>query len=284
MKRQMLALLLVGCGSSTGGMTDMDAGNGPTSKALTAPSGQQFWEGRWSPDGKKIGFHHATTGSMGADSIAVMDETGAGVTLLADAGSYLASVAWSADGTTLYFTGDDGILKVPASGGAVTLVKSAFAAMDLDVSRVGSRLTYSLNGSSSISLLELSDGGVTTLGKGGSARFSPDGTQLAYVARDTASDGGNEEHFKLYKFSDKSEADLGFAGTYLASVCWFSDNKRLGVTGKTGIELLTLDTTPVGRSKLFDASSATGCDVHPDGKRLLYRVNGELGLRVLSGF
>lgn len=276
------ALALTAC---TGGGGEMDAGQmGVTSKTLSPSSGQQFWEGRWSPDGKKIAMHHSVVGSGGADSIGVMDEDGANLKLIADAGTYLASVAWSPDGTTIYFSGSDGILKVPVAGGAVTLVKSSFAAMNIDVSKDGKQLSYSVNGSNNVVLLELADGGQTTVGMGEAARFSPDGTQLAYVARATEPDGGSEEHYKLYKLSDKTITDLGLAGTYLASVCWFPDGKKLGVTSKTALEVLALDQTPVTRTRLFDSSASTGCDVHPDAKRILYRVNGGLGLHVLSGF
>ncbi len=277
------ALTLTACSGGGGAATDgggaMDAG--PVSKELAAPSGQQFWEGRWSPDGKKIAFHHSTSGSMGVDSIAVMDETGANLKLIADAGTYLASVAWAPDGTTVYFSGSGGIGKVPAAGGPVSAVKSAFAAMNIDVSKDGQRLSYSVNGSSTVTILELVDGGQTFLGMGEGGRFSPDGTQLAYIARQNEPDGGNDEHFKLYKFSDKSVSDLGVAGTYLASLCWFADGKRLAATSKNGLELLT---PPSGRQTIFEAFAVTGCDVHPDGTRILYRVNGQLGLRVLSGF
>ncbi|MBS1151450.1 MAG: hypothetical protein H6Q89_3148, partial [Myxococcaceae bacterium] len=104
-------------------------------------------------------------------------------------------------------------------------------------------------------------------------------------ARVNEADGGSDEHFKLYKFSDQSVSELGLAGTYLASVCWFADGKRLAVTSQQGIELLTLSDTPVSRKSLYpDAFASTGCDVHPDGTKLLYRVNGQRGLRVLSGF
>jgi Tol biopolymer transport system component len=277
------ALSLAACG--TGGMTITDAGQtGPTSTALGAPTGQQFWEGRWSPDGKKIALHHATVGSMGVDSIGVMEESGANLALIADAGTYLASVAWAPDGAAIYYSGNDGIFKIPAAGGASSLVKTAFAAMNIDVSKDGKRLTYSTNGSTSFYVLDLTDGGQTSIPNGEAARFSPDGTQLAYVARQDEPDGGNQEHFKLYKFADQSVSELGLAGTYLASICWFPDGKKLAVTSDDGIELLTPGQSPVGRSKVFDAFAATGCDVHPDGTKILYRVNGQLGLRVLTGF
>ena len=278
-----VALTVAGCGPG-GGPVDGGAMGALSSKALAAPSGQQFWEGRWSPDGKKIGFHHATPGLMGAHSIGVMDELGGNVSLIADAGTYLASVAWSPDGTTLYFSGDDGVLKVPSAGGPTSLVKSSFAAMNIDVSKDGRRLSYSVNGSADVTVLDLADAGQTYVSKGEAARFSPDGTQLAYVAREKESDGGSDQHFKLYRFSDQSVSELGVAGTYLASICWFADGARLAVTSKDGLELLTLGQAPVGRTRLFDAFAATGCDVHPDGTRILYRVNGETGLRVLSGF
>ena len=286
MKRALMVAVfaLAGCGPAGGPTDGGDTDAGVTSKEFAAPTGQQFWEARWSPDGKKIAMHHSTLGPMSVDSIGVIDEGGGNLALVADAGTYLASVAWVPGGASIYFSGTAGILKVATTGGPVTLVKSAFAAMNIDVSKDGQRLTYSINGTNDVTLLELSDGGQTTIGKGEAARFSPDGTQLAYVARKTEPDGGTDEHFMLYKFSDKSVADIGVAGTYLASVCWFADNKRLALTSANGIELMSLDQTPLTRRKLIDAFASTGCDVHPDGTRILYRVNGQRGINVLSGF
>ena len=258
-----------------------DAGEpGATRTALTPPVNRQFWNGRWSPDGKKIALHFASKGASASDFIAVMDETATTITPIADAGTYLATAAWGPGGTSVYFTDSDGISRVSATGGAVTQVANPFAAFELDVSGDGKRLTYTSNGVNDISLVELGDGGVTTVHSGQAARFSPDGGQLAFV------DGATDlEHFWLYTFATKAVVDLGEANTYLASVGWFPDGQRLAVTSKLGIEMLTLGQSPVGRKTLYgDAFAATGVDVSSDGKKILYRVNGGTGLYVLTGF
>ncbi len=269
--------LLTGCP----GPGVVDAGNpGPSRAELAAPANLQFWNGRWSPDGRKIALHCSTKGASTSDFIAVMDETGTSLTAVADAGTYLATAAWGPGGTSVYFTDSKGISKVGVQGGAATAVATPFAAYELDVSRDGKRLTYTSNGLNEIALVELADGGVATVHTGQAARFSPDGGQLAFV------DGvSGKEHFWLYTFAAKSVADLGEANTTLASVGWFPDGKHLAVTSNLGIEVLTVDPTPVARKLLFgDAFAATGIDVAPDAAKLLYRVNGSTGLYVLTGF
>ena len=273
--------LLVGCGSPSGqdGGTGGDAGRIKRTE-LPPPTGQQFWNGRWSPDAKKIALHVSTKGASTQDFIAVMDESGANLTTIADAGTYLATAAWSPAGTSVYFTDSKGISKVPATGGAATQLATPFAAYELDVSKDGARVTYTSNGLNDISLIELADAGTVTVHSGVAARFSPDGTQLAFVDGLT-----DKEHFWLYKFADKSVTDLGVANTYLASVGWFADGKRLAVTSDKGIELLITDQTPVVRSMLYaDAFASTGVDVSSDSAKILYRVNGSTGLFVLTGF
>lgn len=268
--------LLSGCsGGGGGGM--MDAGPMLTKTTLAAPSGYQLGNGRWSPDGTKIALHFSTTGMNGADFIGTLDATGTNLTGLADAGSYLASAAWGPNGTSIFFTDRDGISRVPAAGGTPTRVAPAFAAMELDVNGDGTRVTFTRNGRNDVELLELADGGVSTIHKGNAGRFSPDGTMVAYV-----DDVMMKEHFFVYRFSDRSVTDLGLADTYLASVGWFPDNARFAVTSDTGIEIVALDG---GHTVVTtDAFASTGIDVSRDGKKILYRVNGGTGLFVLTGF
>jgi Tol biopolymer transport system component len=276
MKLRVAGLLVLA--ACSGGSGPIDAGGGGPARAeLTPPAGLQFWNGRWSPDGKKIALHYSTKGASPADSIGVMDETGVNLTPVADAGTYLATAAWGPNGTTVFFTDSNGISKVPAAGGTATQLATPFAAFELDVSHDGTRLTYTTNGFNEVTLLELADGGKSSLHSGQAARFSPDGTLVAFV--DGSSD---KEHFWLYRFADKSVVDLGAANTYLASVGWFADNARLAVTSDKGIELLSLDG---GRSVLYsDAFASTGIDVSSDSRKILYRVNGSTGLYVLTGF
>lgn len=275
----MIASVALLCACPGGGNPD-GGGGGVTRTELPAPVDRQFWNARWAPDGKKIALHLAIKGASSSDWIAVMDESGNNVTELADAGTYLATAAWGPGGTSVYYTDDRGISKVAATGGASTQVAAAGAAFELDVSKDGTRLTYTENGIGNISMIELADAGTSSLHTGEAARFSPDGTQVAFVQ-------GNLDlkHFWLYKFADKSVTDLGLAGTYLASVGWFADGKRIAVTTDKGIEVLDLGASPVGRNVIYsDAFASTGVDVSPDSTKILYRVNGQTGLFILTGF
>ncbi len=269
--------LLAGCpggGTPDGGGTG--GGMGVMRTTIPAPSGGQYGNPRWSPDGTKIAVHVSGTGANGADLIGTLDSAGMNLVVLADAGTYLANPAWGPNGTTIYFTENGGISQVPAAGGAATRIATPFAAMDLDVSADGNRLLFTRNGTNNVELRE-ADGGTRSLHAGGAGRFSPDGTLVAFVG-----DVMSTEHFFVYRFSDGMATDLGLADTYLASVSWLPDGLSFAATSKAGIEIVGLDG---GHSVIYsDAFASTGIDVSKDGKKIIYAVNGQAGLFVLTGF
>ncbi|MBL8953230.1 MAG: PD40 domain-containing protein [Myxococcaceae bacterium] len=272
-----LVVVLAGC-SGNGGTPVQDAGPMITRTSLTPPNGIQFDVGRFSPDGTKIALHYSTLGMGSQDFIGTIDSAGANLTFLADAGTYLASTAWGPNGTDVYFTDDEGIARVPAAGGAITRLATPFAAMDLDVSRDGTLITYTTNGSANVRQLVPADGGMGTLRAGTAARISPDGTWLAFI--DDGADG--KEHFFIAPLASGATAtDLGLADTYLASVAWFSDGLSLAATSDDHVEIIGVDG---GHRVVYDTGAATGVDVSRDGTKILYRVNGQTGLFVLTGF
>lgn len=260
---------LAGCGSDTDAGP---SGSDPVEITFTDGSGDAP---RFSPDGTKIAFIKADAKGDNYD-LTVMTSAGEQPTKVAAAGSYLAGPAWAPDGKQIYFTADAGLSLVAASGGAVTVVADAFAATQPDVSPDGKSIVYASNGSSA-AIVDLADPKMpktlsvvaTTL------RFSPDGKSLAFVDTD--------DKIKLMDVASGMVTDVIDAGTYLASLDWFADGKRLAITSDKGIEIVTLGATPA-RSLVRDEFAAKSLDLSPDGKTIAYAVNGQSSIFLLTGF
>lgn len=261
-------LALTGCGSS-------DTPGGPTGKEpteITFDKGAD--EPRFSPDGAMIAFVQEN-GTSGDTDLAVMDPAGDQRKVLAPAGDYLSGPAWSPDGKQIYFASSDGISMIPAAGGTATVVVMDFATLDPDVSADGKSLVYAVNGGD----LRLVDLANPTMPKdlgtpGTSPRFSPDGKTVAFE---------DNEKIKMLDLATSQVTEIVDGGTYLASVDWFSDGKRLGITSDKGIEIVTLGTT-AERALVRDEFAAKNLDVSTDGKSMVYAVNGSKNLFVLTGF
>jgi Tol biopolymer transport system component len=111
-------------------------------------------------------------------------------------------------------------------------------------------------------------------------RFSPDGATIAFVQSTQKADSSE---LAVMASAGEQRKTLALAGTYLASVDWFSDGKRLAITSDKGIEIVTLGSSPE-RALVQDEFAATSLDVSADGKTILYSVNGSTNIFVLSGF
>lgn len=259
---------LAGCGSSG---TGDPSGSEPVEITFESGAGDAP---RFSPDGSQIAFIKSDL--KGGNDLTVMTKSGDQPTTIAPSQGYPSGAAWSPDGKQIYFSSSGGISVVAASGGMPTLVADDFAASVPDVSPDGKTLVYTSNGSTS-TLVDLAnptmpktlDIVATTL------RFSPDGKTLAFV--------DSEDKVKLMDVASSQVTDVVDAGTYLASLAWFSDGKRLAITSKEGIEIVTLGTTP-SRSLVRDEFAATSLDLSPDGKTIAYIVNGSTSIYLLSGF
>lgn len=268
------AFLLAACG----GDDDGDSGE-PSRSTLNAASGQYWGAPRFSPDSARIAF--ARTSDQGDTyEVAVMKADGSDVRTLAGNGTYLTGLAWSADGARLYYSGDGGIFSIPASGGTPTLESDAFAASALDVSPDGKQLAYGVNGSG-LYLLDLAAHTSRELNEDGSApAFSSDGKRLAFVK----SPGGDVHEVRIVDLATPEQSTLVTAdASYLSSADWLPDG-RLAVITADGISLFDVSgATPQGR-QVRDEFAAKELDVSPDGKKMVYAINGRADLYVLTGF
>jgi len=106
--------------------------------------GQSGTSPRFSPDGLSIAY-------QSSDKIMIMTLATGAVTEVVDAGTYLATVDWFADGARLLITSDMGI-EIVTLGATPTraLIRDEFASTDVDLSPDQKSLAYSINGSKNI--------------------------------------------------------------------------------------------------------------------------------------
>jgi dipeptidyl aminopeptidase/acylaminoacyl peptidase len=272
-------LLAAACGSGAGGGGGGAGGGaaGPVVKSIAAPTGFSFDAPRFSPDGLRLAVNYRGSSSDELSLIPLGDV--AAITRLADAGTYLATPAWSGDGAQIFFTHGAGISKVPSGGGAVTLVSGDFnarSAFHLEVARDGSKAVYKVNGGGlyQLALTPAVGTPVELPFTGSSPRLSPDGTRVAYV---------EATKFKTALLDGGEAKDLGGKADFLAGIAWFEDGKTLAVVSEDGVELIPID-NPAGKKLLRSEFAATGIDLSRDGKLIVYRINGRPGLELLSGF
>ena len=198
---------------------------------------------------------------------------------LTPGGGYrLSGPAWTPDNAQVYFATDDGIRVVPAAGGDSTLVVTEIAATDPDVSPDGKSIVYAINEGDmkegALKIVELAnptapkDLGVT----GWYPRFSPDGKSLAFAS---------DNKIKMMDMATSTVTDVYDAGTFLASVDWFPDGKRLAITLDAGVGIVTLEPTPKHVLIREDFAAKT-VDVSTDGKFIVYGINGLKNFFVLS--
>jgi len=293
--RALLASLLVftlaACDSSTpeaepdagtwtpGGPTD-GGGGGIRKATLSLPDNPRLVNPRFSQDGARIAFTRLGSGGD-PDAVVLMDATGGNVTVLNESASYLTGYDFSADGQTLLYSGS-GIYTVPVDGGTPTQVLNSFdgfASYGPDLSPDGTKLIFGVNGST-LKLVDLSQSPpvLTSLPmRGNSPRFSPDGQTIVYADTEASM-------IRLMNADGTNVRDVVASGGFFASVDWMSDGQRIVATTDVAMELITLGTQPLQRRTLEKGFAVLDLDVSPDDKKVVYTVNGQLPLYVLSGF
>ncbi len=207
------------------------------------------------------------------EHVATMQRDGKDVKIIASDANYLTAPTWNADGASVIYYGT-AIQKVDLDGTNNTVLVDAFAAMDPDISSDGSTLIWGVNGGS-LFLRTLPDGPTTPLTEmGASPRFSPDGTQIAFATAAA---------IRVMK-ADGSDVQTLVSGdlSYLSTVAWLPNGKQLAITSTRGVELVDLEDG--ARKTLVDQFAAKDVDVSPDGNWIVYGVNGQTGLSIITDF
>ena len=104
--------------------------------------------------------------------------------------------------------------------------------------------------------------------KGGSPRFSPDGTRLGHTR-----DEGSVSTVAVMDTAGGNAIELADDASYLTEMTWNVDGSRLIYAGETGIRGVAADGSDDGVF-IVDAFAAVGPDLSPDGKSLVYGMNG----------
>jgi Tol biopolymer transport system component len=103
--------------------------------------------------------------------------------------------------------------------------------------------------------------------KGASPRFSPDSAQLAYTR-----DENGVTAISVMSPTGTGSRDLATDGSYLTAMAWTGDGAEVVYAGDNDIRAV-----PVGGGagrQVVNAFAAVGPDLSPDGKWLVYGVNG----------
>jgi dipeptidyl aminopeptidase/acylaminoacyl peptidase len=259
-----LGLTLNACGD------DSDKSGGDVQ--ISASGFERLAAARFNPNGTRL----AMVGQNGdAYALISTDDTGGDVQVLAPDGlDYLSAVAWTSDGSTVYYSGDDGILRVTADGNsAPELVVDDFAVMQIDISPDGQSLAYSTNGGVSIRLADLRTfestpiQSETTATSGSGPRFSPNGARVVYASG---------ENFKFADVGFMTEVDGPTGADYLANAAWI-DDKTIIYLGDDKIRTWADD----GRATaLRDAFAGMDLDFNAATNRYIYGTNGSPSLTI----
>lgn len=281
------ALLLSACGEDPQDDRDDDTpddtprseGRAPT--VLRAPAGESWSKPRYSPDGTRIAFIRQTPFRF---ELMVMREDGTDARQLTGdtdgVFDFLDTAAWSPDGSRIYFSTLAGVRSIPAGGGdsvAEFTEDGQRGTADIAVSPDGQWLLFSWN-NGGLYLYDLQgDTGRQLTESGSTPAFSPDGRRVAYLHNEL----GAYEVRVLDLDTEQSVVVTDKPG--LPGLDWLPDGRLAAVTDD-GISLFDLSATPPQRRWLNDEVAARELDVSPDGRKMVYAIDGQADLYVLTGY
>jgi hypothetical protein len=246
---------------------------------LQPDSNEEFKSARFSPDGTHIAFHSVISGTR--DIVGIMRTDATEKMELATTNSNITSVAWSPDGTFIYFTSDTGIEEVaPTGAGGVTHVTDAPNATELDVSADGAALLWIRTPDTLMSLQRNQTGATAQeqMHHGRYPRFDEDGAVPGFVYV-----GENGTQHPLQRDILGTGGQSGFVTMDLGafpSVSVLGQNLFV-ITSMAGIERVTQAGV---RSPISSEKKAMNVDASADGKHVLYVVSDSPELNIASGF
>jgi Tol biopolymer transport system component/predicted Ser/Thr protein kinase len=220
----------------------------------------------WAPDGKSLAFITVVHGVGQVFTKALGSPDAAQIT---HGSTDCRAPFWSPDGATIYYTSDEGLWSMPASGGTPSLVleHADEATMGPDGKTVafvrGGMLWVGGLGDTTppreFGVAPFSNAGV------GSPRFSPDGSKLAVLAG-----SGSALWILPYPTGTPRKIDLDLA----VGMAWLPDNRHVLIdqwTTALGSTLSLLDTTTGSRRVILKTPDSIGAlSVSPDGTRIAY--------------
>lgn len=246
----------------------------PEEGEVLPPSGRVFKSARFSPDGAFIGFHALDDGTK--DVVGVMRPDGQEAKVLATTNTPLSTVAWSPDGKTLYFTGQDVVQAADPTSGTTLKVCDAPGATDLDVSADGAVLLWVKDGSTVQSLKRNVTGATPhdETHKGTSPRFDGNGAVYGYVYVGVSGTARPLQRDLLGSIGPSGGVTLDLGPLASASAL---GKEQYVVTSTAGVEQVTQSGQ---RTVLKAGAGFTRVDATPDGKWVLYVVDGQASLFV----
>jgi hypothetical protein len=254
-------------GGDTGGDTSMMMGCKPATGMETRIGGTTAG-GRFDPTSAEVAI--VTFEGFSATGLEVLDLCGDTVAEIATGDTPRSYIAWSPDGSTLYYVNSDGLSMVPAAGGTPEAVVAD--ADTFDLSPDGTTIVYSDSGD--LFTWDIAGGMSTDLMQTGTfPRYDADGTQIAFA---------DDSMLKIMTVSDGMVTDVtALDSAAFQPLDWFSDGS-LVIVSSEGLQRVTPDPGGAMVEMIAAVTAAQDVDVSPDDSLLAYRINGMLPTIILG--
>ncbi|AWV88851.1 WD40 repeat protein [Bradymonas sediminis] len=254
------------------GQSDTAQIDGPAIREINVEGGE-ITGSRFSPDGSKLlGIYHYDDEQLGDYAVVLFNTDGTLIEVLAEDPDVFGTPAWAPDGESIFYANNHfGVSQIKLEDSAPVVLFRNFSGDNLDVSPDAKMLLGSDDGIS-IEPIDASENAVQLNDSGEAARYSPDGTQIAYYSEERVmvmdADGGNNR--------EVISGDM----SYLTSVDWLPDGERLVVSSRRGIEIVEIASST--RETLIDGFATKDIDISSDGRWIVYGVNGQSALEMVE--